>query len=103
MYIAEPNDADKEKLINMIKRLSKTDHLYIYELIKKLNICTVGKYNVVFDLNNVPKTDYWIIADYVRMTLDDKARQEKLQELGAAFEADMSVVPGAGTSSSGAK
>ena len=69
---ASPSSDDKEWLQANIKRLTKEDHIYIFNLIKNIDekIYTVSQYHVVFDINNVPSTDFWIIYEYVMSSLE---------------------------------
>ena len=68
----EPTDSCKESLQKRISKIGTQEHLYIYNKIKELpnKIYTLGKGDIIFDLNNLPINMFWDINEYVIQSLE---------------------------------
>lgn len=77
----ELNEEDNKKFIyNNMKKLDKNDHMYIYNIIKNLEIYNITKYNIFFDLNDVPQKEFCMIYEYVKLSIDCLNRQKIIEQ-----------------------
>jgi len=77
-----PSDRDKRSLITLISKLNKIDHIAIYNIIQKIDkkIYTITEKETMFDLNDVPITQFWKIYEFVILSMENKSRQSDVDK-----------------------